>query len=189
MNRIATILLLVLTLPACTRQAAVRNPDVSGIVNYTFQAEPEKISPKMYNWELRLTEADSQNAAWAIVQVTRPLEDTLGSDQEVTKVLIDPEIIVPDQDGYIHFTLHAGDKEPTPNMGAPGNVGQPVSFSGRGTGKGASSWIVLPGSEIQGVAPSETGTPLVDGTLRFIRFITVNAAGDRFQSDVMLRHE
>jgi len=188
MNRFATILGLAMALLGCTRQAEVPKSDVSGIVSYTFQPEPEKISPKMYNWELILTEADSRNSGWVIVQVTRPLADAR-SDQAVTKVLVDPEMIVPNQDGHIHFTLHAGDKEPTPNLGAPGNVGQPVSFSGRGTGKGTSSWIVLPGSEIQEVTPSETGTSLVDRTLRFIRFIVVNAAGDRFQSDVMLRHE
>ena len=189
MNRIIPIVVLTMTLLGCTRQTESSKSDVSGIVSYTFESEPEKISPKMHNWELKLTEADSRNTAWAIVQVTQPLADTPHSVRAVTTTLIDPEMIVPNQDGYIHFMLHAGNKEPTPNMGAPGNVGHPVIFSGRGTGKGASSWIVLPGSEIQQVSPSETGTPLVDGTLRIIRFVGVNADGDRFQSDVILRHE
>ena len=165
----------------------VLKPDVSGIVNYTFEPEPEKISPRMYNWELILTEADSRNAAWEIVQVTQPSADTPRSDPAVTKTLIDSKMIVPDQNGKIHFMLHAGNKEPTLNMGAPGNVGHPIIFSGRGTGKGASSWIVLPGSKIQQVFPAKTGTRLVDGTLRIIRFVGFNNAGDRFQSDVILR--
>ena len=181
--------MLTMTLLGCRRQTEVPKPDVSGIVKYTFEPEPETISPKMYNWELMLTEADSRNAAWAIVQVTQSSTDTPRSDPAVTKTLIDSEMIVPDQTGQIHFMLHAADKDPTLNMGAPGNVGHPIIFSGRGTGKGASNWIVLPGSEIQQVFPSEAGTPLVDGTLRIIGFVGLNDAGDRFQSDVILRHE
>lgn len=189
MNRIITILMLAMAFPGCTRQTEVPKPDLSGIVNYTFEPEPETISPKMYNWEFLLSEADSRNVAWAIVQVTRPSADTPRSDPEVTKTLIGPEMIVPNQDGVIHFMLHAGDKDPTLKMGAPGNIGHPISFSGRGTGIGTSSWIVLPGSEIQQVSPSETGTLLVDGTLRIIQFVGVNDAGDRFQSDVILRRQ
>ena len=189
MKRVMTIVVLAVALLGCTRQDESREADVSGVVNYTFEPEPEGISTKLYNWELMLSEEDSRSATWTIVQVTQPLVDKPQPAAAVTETLIDSEMIVPNQDGHIHFKLHAGEKEPTPNMNGPGNVGHPVIFSGIGTGKGASNWIVLPGSEITEVIPSKTGTRPVDGALRIIRFIGVDAAGARFQSDVILRHE
>jgi hypothetical protein len=44
----------------------------SGITEYVFEPNPQEISPKMYNWEVKLNKADSQNGAYEIVQITKP---------------------------------------------------------------------------------------------------------------------
>jgi hypothetical protein len=96
-------------------------------------------------------------------------------------------MIVADQDGIVPFRLYVGDKEPTRNTNGPGNIGQPIVFSGNGTGKGASSWIVLPGARVDRVTPSRKGTRLSNGRLSLIQYIVTNDRGERFQADVVLR--
>jgi len=182
-------LLLSAMLVGCSRRVESPEPDASGITEYKLEPNPQEISPKMYNWEVMLTKADSKNGSYEIIQLTQPMKEDLQASQAATKVLIDGEMIVPNQDGIIHFKLHVGDTKPAENMNAPGNIGHPIIFSGRGTGKGSSNWIVLPGSEVGQVTPSGQGTLLSEGKLSLIQFVVSNADGETFLADVMLRRK
>jgi len=157
---------------------------VSGIIRYTFEPNPKEIKPKMYNWEIRLHGADSQGA-YEVVQVTRPTTGAAGADS-ISRI-IDAKVIVPGQDGAIDFNLYIGDKTPKENMGRQGNSGEPVIFSGVGTGNGASSWVVFPGAIIERATPAAAGTPLANGKLILIRFLVRNARGVQFRTEVVLR--
>ncbi|MGE5304790.1 MAG: hypothetical protein ACM3TN_15880 [Alphaproteobacteria bacterium] len=161
----------------------------SGITEYVFEPNPQKISPKMYNWEIKLSKADSQNGAYEIVQITRPRKADSKPVEAATTVLIESKMIVPNRDEVINFKLYVSDKEPKQNMGRRGNIGQPIIFSGRGTGKGESNWIVLPGSKMEQVAPSVKGAQLSNGQLNLIQFIVTNDRGEKFQADVILRRK
>lgn len=163
--------------------------NLSGITEYTFEPNPQEISPKMYNWEVKLSKVDSQNGAYEIVQFTKPRKAGAKPVDTPTTVLIDSQMIVPNQDGIINFKLYVGDKEPKQNMGRRGSIGQPIIFSGRGTGKGESTWIVLPGSKVDQVAPSVKGAQLSNGKLNLIQFIVTNDGGEKFQADVILRRK
>jgi hypothetical protein len=166
--------------------------NISGIIEYVFDAHPQEIKPKMYNWEVRLNTADSTNGIYEIIQITRPL-DVNGENPVTTNVLIGvspmsrTEMIVPNEEGIIDFKLYVGDKEPKQNMDAPGNIGQPIIFSGKGTGKAGVDWIVLPGSKVEKITPSDKGTMLTGGRLTIIQFVVTNDSGQKFQADVMLR--
>jgi hypothetical protein len=162
--------------------------NISGIADYKFDSSPQEIKPKMYNWEITLGAADSTNGIYEIIQITRRL-DINGEDRSTTNVLIDSKMIVPNEDGIIHFKLYVGDKEPKQNMNGPGKIGQPIIFSGIGTGKGASDWIVLSGSKVDQVVPSDKGTQLTDGRLNIIQFIVTDDTGEKFQADVILRRK
>jgi len=159
----------------------------SGIIEYVFEPNPQKINPKMYNWEVKLNEADSRNGTYEIVQITKPRKTDPKAADTAPKVLVESKMIVPNQDGIIDFKLYVGEKEPKQNMGRRGNIGHPIIFSGRGTGKAESNWIVLPGTKVDRVAPSGKGTQLSDGRLSLIQFIVTNDGGEKFQSDVILR--
>jgi hypothetical protein len=163
----------------------------SGIVEYVFEPNPNprEIKPRMYNWEVRLNAADSRNGPYEIVQITRPLTAATKVRKTETEILVDAGMIVGNQDGIIPFRLHVGDKEPSKNMNGPGNIGQPIVFSGKGTGKGASSWIVLPGARVDRVTPSGKGTRLSNGRLSLIQYIVTNDRGEKFQADVVLRRK
>jgi hypothetical protein len=163
----------------------------SGIVEYVFEPNPNprEIKPRMYNWEVRLNAADSRNGPYEIVQITRPLTAATKARKTETEILVDAGMIVGNQDGIIPFRLHVGDKEPSKNMNGPGNIGQPIVFSGKGTGKGASSWIVLPGARVDRVTPSGKGTRLSNGRLSLIQYIVTNDRGEKFQADVVLRRK
>jgi hypothetical protein len=161
----------------------------SGITEYVFEPNSQEISPKMYNWEVKLSKVDSQNGAYEIVQMTKPRKADSKPVDTATTVLIDSKMIVPNQDGIINFKLYVGDKEPKQNMGRRGNVGQPIIFSGRGTGKGESTWIVLPGTKVDQVAPSVKGTQLSNGKLNLIQFVVTNDGGEKFQADVIFRRK
>lgn len=172
---------------AFTAQSAETN--VSGIIDYVYEQNPARIKPKMHNWEVKLTEADSRNGSYEIVQITKSSKaDPKGTDTE-PKVLIEPEMIAPNQNGIIDFRLYVGDKAPKLNMGRQGNIGQPIIFSGVGTGKAASNWIVLPGTKTDHVVPSAKGTQFVNGRLRLVQFVVTNDAGKTFQVDVILRRK
>jgi len=190
--RISAVLLgIVLISPLVVKSAET---NFSGIVEYVFEPNPQKIKPKMHNWVITLNAADSTNGTYEIVQITRSL-DVNGGDRGTTNILIGValishmEMIIPNEHGMIEFNLHVGAKEPKRNMNAPGNIGQPVTFSGIGTGRGGSSWIVLPGSKVDKVAPSAKGTQLSDGRLSIIQYIVTNDAGKKFQADVMLHRK
>ena len=159
---------------------------VSGIVEYAYEPNPQQIKPKMYNWQIKLSPTDSRNGPYEIVQVTW---SGRADPKAKSAVLIDSNMIVPNRDGIIDFDLYVGDKEPKQNMGRAGNIGQPIIFSGRGTAKAASNWIVLPGTKVDRVAPSAKGIQLRDGSLDLLRFIVTNEGGEQFRVDVMLRHK
>ncbi|MFA6425614.1 MAG: hypothetical protein WCW64_05450, partial [Phycisphaerae bacterium] len=162
-------------------------PNFSGTVRYEFNPNPQEISPKMYNWEIMLNEADSKNGNYEIVQITQPIKKDLTIGQATTKTLIDNGTIVPDKDGKIHFNLYIGDKEPAQNINGIGNIGQPIIFSGIGTGKGASNWIVLPGSNIYDATAIEA--QISERKLSLIRFIVTNNDNEMFQTNVMLQRK
>ena len=162
---------------------------VSGIVSYIFEANPKEIKPKMYNWEVKLNPVDSRSGAYEIVQITTSIGAGATAAEPVTDILIESKAIVPASDSAIDFNLYIGDKTPKENMGRRGNSGQPIIFSGRGTGTGASSWIVFPGAKIARATPSVAGTSMSDGKLLLIRFLVSNDHGGQFQTDVVLRRK
>lgn len=132
---------------------------------------------------------DSRAGAYEIVQTTKPaLAQSSGRDS-TTSVLIDDRMIVPNQDGIGDFKLYVGERQPKPNMPGPGSMGEPIIFSGRGTGKGQSNWIYLQGSRVDSVTPSVKGARMSDGKLDLIHFIVTKADGARFQTDVVLRRK
>jgi hypothetical protein len=169
---------------------------ISGITDYKFEPNPEapaskmfEIAPKMYNWEVILNATDSTNGTYEIVQITTPLKQEAKASEPVTKILIDrnhdSEVMVgTNQNGIAHFRLHIGAKAPE-QLGQV-NTGLSIVFSGIGTGIGASTWIILPGSKIDQATPSDKGTELVDGELNLIRYVVTNDDGKKFQVDVML---
>jgi len=164
--------------------------NISGIIEYVYERNPQEITPKMYNWEVKLNEADSRNGTYEIVQITKSIKaDPKAGAATVPIVLVESKMIVPNQDGIIDFKLYVGDKEPKQNMGRRGNIGQPFIFSGRGTGKAESTWIVLPGTKTDRVVPSAKGTQLSDGRLSLVQFIITNDGGEKFQVDVILRRK
>ena len=163
--------------------------NISGIVEYTYEPNPQEIKPKMYNWQIQLNQRDSQNGSYEIVQGTKSSKADPKATNTNPIVLIDSNMIVPNRDGIVDFNLYVGDKEPKQNMGRRGNIGQPIIFSGKGTGKGESNWIVLPGTKIDHVAPFGKGTQLVDGRLNLLQFVVTNDTGEKFQVDVMLHRK
>lgn len=190
-RRSAVLLAIVLGSPFAVKSAET---NISGIIEYVFEPNPQEVKPKMYNWEIRFNAADSTNGTYEIVQITRPLNIN-GGNRGTTNILIGvspmshKEMIVPNEHGIIDFNLYVGEKEPKQNMNEPGNIGQPIIFSGKGTGKAGSDWIVLPGSKVDKVTPSGKGTRVSDGSLSIIQFIVTNDAGQKFQADVMLRRK
>lgn len=169
--------------------AQTASSSVSGIVSYVFEANPKEIKPKMYNWEVKLNPADSKSGTYEIAQITRPIGVAASGAEPVTNILIESKAIMPASDGAIDFNLYIGDKTPKENMGRRGNSGEPIIFSGRGTGTGASSWIVFPGATIARATPSVVGTTMSDGKLLLIRFLVSDDHGGQFQTDVVLRRE
>lgn len=169
---------------------AVRSAETnfSGINEYFFDPNPKEIKPKMYNWEIRLNQSDSGNGTYEIAQITRPTKGATTA-ANTTDVLVESKIIVPNQDGIIDFKLYVGEKEPKQNMGRRGYVGHPIIFSGIGTANAQSSWIVLPGATVDQVVPSGKGTRLSNGILSLIQFTVTNAAGEKFQANVILRRK
>jgi hypothetical protein len=163
--------------------------DVSGIVSYVYEANPSEIKPKMYNWEIRLNQADSHAGAFEIIQMTRPTRANAKAADVAPQVLVESKVITPSQDGLVHFNLYVGDKTPHENHGRRGVSAQPIILSGIGTGNAASSWIVFPGATIGRVVPSPRGTRLVDGTLSLIQFIVTDDRGEQFQTDVVLKRK
>src|SRR5215831_13322451 len=143
-------------LAACLSSALAIQPaqtSFSGIVEYVFDPNPQEISPKVYNWEIKLNSIDSRTGSYEIVQITKPLRAEPNAHDSAS-VLIDSQMIVLNTDGIINFRLYIGEKQPKPNMPGPGSMGEPIIFSGRGTGKGESNWIYLPGSKVDSVIPS-----------------------------------
>jgi hypothetical protein len=184
------ILFLLLTAGLTNAFAAqVTEASFSGIIEYVFEPNPLEITPKLYNWEIQLNSIDSRTGSYEIVQITKPINAQPKGRESAPSVLIDNRMIVPNQDGIIRFKLYIGEKQPKPNMPGPGSIGEPLIFSGRGTGKGESNWIYLPGSKVDSVVPSPKGTRMSDGKLNLIQFIVTKTDGEKFQTDVMLRRK
>jgi hypothetical protein len=161
----------------------------SGVIEYVFNPNPQEITPKVYNWEIKLNSIDSRTGSYEILQITKLLRAQPAGPDSAPSVLIDNQMIVPNQEGVIDFKLYIGEKQPKPNMPGPGSMGEPIIFSGRGTGKGESNWIYLPGSKVDNVIPSVKGTRMSDGKLNLIQFIVTKANGEKFQTDVVLRRK
>jgi hypothetical protein len=190
---IAAILLLGVILGSAA-EAGPPEKTASGIIEYQFEPNPQEPTAKMFNWEVLLSAADSTNGIYRVVQISKPLEGGAEPSDTKTKILIDQDMdkepmIAPDRQGIVHFMVHIGDKEPTQNMNGPAQLGYPIIFSGRGTGKGQSDWIVLPGSRVERVTPSAKGTQLLGGRLCLIQFIVVNERDEKFQAEVMLQRK
>ncbi len=168
---------------------SVSTSSPSGILDYTFEPNPQQISPKMYNWTVKLNQADSQNGRYEIIQITHPIQGGKKVGQAKQRVLISDDMVRTNEDGQIHFVLHVGDKSPTVNANGPGNLGHSIIFSGRGTGTGASNAIILPGSNVLRVTPASQGRQLSGDQLHLIQFVVTNANDEMFQVDVMLHRK
>jgi hypothetical protein len=185
-----TLLLVVLSAGLAHPVAAMSaHADFSGIVSYVFEPNPQEIKPKMYNWEVALSKSDSQSGVYEIVQITRPKRTNSKGLDPAEAVLIESKMIAANQDGVVDFNLYVGNKAPKENMGRRGHSGEPIIFSGRGTGRGESNWIILPGSKIEQVVPTSKGTRLSDGRLDLIQFTVSDDHGEQFQVDVALRRK
>jgi hypothetical protein len=184
-------LLLVVLAAGMVRPFAAMSPvaDFSGIVSYVFEPNPREIKPKMYNWEVTLSKVDSQSGDYEIVEITRPKKSNSKGVDPAQNVLVESTTIVANQDGVVDLNLYVGDKAPKEKKGQRGHAGEPIIFSGRGTGKGESSWIVLPGSKIGQVVPTTKGTRVSDGRLGLIQFTVSDDHGEQFQVDVVLRRK
>jgi hypothetical protein len=186
---VGTLLLVVLAAEWARPVAAgPADPDFSGIVNYLFEPNPQEIKPKMYNWEVSLNKSDSQSV-YEIVQITSPKSTNSKGLDPAQTVLVESRMIASNQDGVVDFNVYVGNKAPKENMGRRGHAGEPIIFSGRGTGRGESNWIILPGSKVEQVVPATKGTRLSDGRLDLIQFAVTNDRGEQFQVDVVLRRK
>lgn len=176
---------LVVAVPEYTFATGWGERNLSGIIDYKFAPKPQEITPKLHNWEIRLNKADSRRGTYQIVQITAPEKPARGESS--TTIVVDSNIIVPDQDGIIDFQLHIGDAQPKENMGRRGDGGEPIIFSGIGTAKAESGWIVMPGEHIDEMSPAPKGTLLKKGKLDLIQIYLHNDHGDKFRADVFLR--
>jgi len=82
----------------------------SGIVSYLFEPNPTQVKPKMYNWEVWLSKADSQLGSFEIIQLTRPTNTKSNVAAVVPQVLVDSKVLVTGPDGSVHFKLFIGDR-------------------------------------------------------------------------------
>ena len=189
-NICAVTLVLALLAAGTGHPFAVTSAEVefSGITSYVFESNPQEITPKMYNWRVTLSKSDSAGGVYEIVQITRPKRADSKADP-TPNVLVDAKMIAVNQDGVVDFNLYVGDRAPKANMGLRGRAGEPIIFSGKGTGKAESNWIVLPGPKIEQAVPATQGAPMSDGQLRLIQFTVNDDRGEQFQVDVVLRRK
>lgn len=189
--------LLVASVLATPFNGSCAQPVVSGIVEYFSDSNPQTIQPTTHNWEIRLDASDSTNGLYEIVQIDRHL-DPGAEPRSTTNVLIglspmsQKPLIVPNGNGVIDFKLCIGNKKPESDRNAPrntGHTGQPLVFSGVGTGKAVSDWVVLPGSKVTKVTPSGKETKLSDGRLSIIQFLATSDSGSKFQTEVLLQRK
>ena len=190
-NFCAVALLLVLPAAGSAHSVAAMSAaaDFSGITSYVFESNPQEITPKMYNWRITLSKSDSEGGAYEIVQITRPKSANAKAVDSAPNVLVDSKMIAVNQNGVVDFNLYVGDKAPKENMGTHGRSGEPIIFSGKGTGKAESNWIILPGPKIAQAVPATQGAALSDGRLRLIQFTVSDDRGEQFQVEVVLRRK
>jgi hypothetical protein len=183
MNRlIAGIFGLLLAVPVLQAGGA----EVSGITDYVFDAAPQTVARKMFNWEVTLSAADSKKWGYEVVQVNHFLSAE-AKIRDTTNVLVDSKMLAPNPTGIVHFALCVGSKEPRPNVGGPDQIGEPIVYAGLGTTKVQSDWITLPGTQINRAAPSGKGTELVNGQLKMMEYEVTNKDGQKVQTAVIFR--
>jgi len=160
----------------------------SGVTDFQHDAQPKDESTKPYRWVAHLTEADSKDRKYEVVQI-----DQLPDGTTKTKVVVESGMAQPDHGAY---GLQVGLSDKT--TAGTGNVAEMfglqedisvscVDASNRPTGVGASAFVSLPGSTMAGIDASPNGTPLTDGTLRFARYHSTDAKGGAYVTDVVLR--
>jgi hypothetical protein len=160
--------------------------NMSGIVKYFLDPNPEEFGSTMYNWEVVLNALDSRNGPYAIVRIDKLLRGKPKALETAPERIIDSDMIAQGNDGIIAFKLGIGMKESKNIPDGSGNAAQPIVFSGKGSGKGESSWINFPGSNVKQVVPSDAGTVLSGGRLLLMRFIVSDNDGAEIESDVVL---
>jgi hypothetical protein len=160
--------------------------NISGIIKYFVEPNPEEFGPRMYNWEVALNIEDSKSGPYAIVQIIKPLRGKPKATDTAPQRIIDSDMITQGKDGIIAFKLGIGLKEPKQIPDGSGNVSQPVIFTCKGSGKGESNWVNFPGAAFNRVIPSDAGTILSNGRLTLIRFIVTDDGGAELESDIML---
>ena len=143
-------------------------------------SKPNQIIPRKWNWEIKLSPEQS-NRRFQIVQETVGKK---GLESEFSHALFTEKDLHKNSGDIIYFRLHTGDENPTINMGKKGNVGLGVSFSRAGGGYGSSSWIVLPGKILKSAVGGQRF--LTKGELILISFETVDAAGNKYTTDLKL---
>src|SRR5215470_9678595 len=87
--------------PSSPLAAQSAETSISGIIEYVFDPNPQEIAPKVYNWEIKLNSIDSRTGSYEIVQTTQPLRAQPNGRDSAVSVLIDAQMIVPNQDGLI----------------------------------------------------------------------------------------
>jgi hypothetical protein len=164
----------------------------SGVTNYKYEPNSKDAFTKLYNWEVRLTAADSKKDKYEIVQI-----DRLAGGAAKTTVLVGKpssggakwmDSLRPSDDGYVGFKLGIGDKAATLATLATNRVlWVPLQFVGFANGMSRTDSIFLSGTVLGAVVPADKGAALVDGTLQLIRFNTTDAKGGTFVTDIVLR--
>jgi hypothetical protein len=168
----------------CVQHAAAE--ETNGIIGFSRCPNPQPITPRKWNWEVKLDKNSSKQHRYQLVQKTESLpRQGQQPGKRTTRILIDTASIVASQRGAIHFKIHTGDERPAPNMNGE-NIGLGLSFSGIGTGKGASNWIVLPGTKILDVSVFEKGS-LQGGVIKFLEFQSQTSNGEKYGSTVSLK--
>ena len=160
----------------------------SGITDFQHDAQSKDEFTKPYRWVAHLTEADSKDRKYEVVQI-----DQLPDDTTKTKVVVESSMVQPGNDTYgLQVGLSDKTTAGTGNMAEMFGLQEDISVScvdasNQPTGVGASAFVSLPGSMMTGIDASPNGTPLTDGTLRFARYHSTNAKGDAYLTDVVLR--
>src|SRR5262249_40036153 len=123
-NIIRERILLSLLAAGLSSSLAAQSPETSfsGISEYVFNPNPQEITPKAYNWKIKLTSIKSRTGSYETFQITKPLRAQPNGRDSTSSVLIDGQMIVPNQAGLIDFKLYIGEKQPKPNMPGPGSM-------------------------------------------------------------------
>jgi hypothetical protein len=161
--------------------------EASGISEFQHDAQPKDEFAKSYHWIAHLTEADSKDRKFEVVQI-----DQLPDGTTKTKVIVESSMVQPDHGTY-GLKVGLSDKSSAGKgdiemFGLQEDISVScVDASNRPSGVGASAFVSLPGSTMTAIAASPNDTPLTDGTLRFARYQSTDAKGRVYLTDVVLR--